>query len=275
MLSDPIYLTIPTEMGNLSEMPQLDIKDKAAVFFTVHFNSIEQGKNQRALADGSTGHVKWLNVRGECHDLKTHEPLGQTSFKLFLNTKGSFLTSQFAVLVGTYDHASGRCALNPQVHKRKDGKEEYTIPAINGRRLIAGLVRTDDWIRSTGEAVPQYSLACMLSDTGFSAKHVISNTFDEVTRDRDWEWFTRQLERQYDYQLQRAENNRIKPLPEGVSSYGVQQPAANPYNTRQQAPFGQNPPAPPEAVPGTYKPLSAADVNGMPVNEINEDEIPF
>lgn len=167
--------------------------------FKSAFTELREGKNEKELADGSWGHVVYINVTGECCDVKTHASVGKASFTLFLNTRAHFLASQIAALCGIYNKETDSSEYVPSCRTDKNGKEHWTIPALEGKEFIVGLAKSGTYTNQNNETYDQYALTGVLS-TGFvSATHHLEGRTDADTKMKDWERFKTALNKQIEY----------------------------------------------------------------------------
>ena len=204
-MDEAIYLDEPTEQVNVKDLPFMDVPDCAIVRFTIANNTLGEGKTVKELAGGKHGFVKFLSVNGEAFDTKTGESKGRLNLKLFLNTKVHFMASNFAACVGAYDPVTKRSQLIPEAKQTNAGETFYTVPAINGKSLIVGVVRGEDYMKSDGTTIPQYDLAGVLSEQMTSARHYINGICNPEVVKNDKNALFSAVNKQLEYQKQRKQ----------------------------------------------------------------------
>lgn len=272
MLNEAIILDEPTEMLSTRDLPYVDVQKSGEFFFTIASNTLAEGRKDVELRDGSRGHVKYVTLNGMCKDLRTQQVVGRMNLKVFLNTSNNYLASQLAALCSCFNKETGHSNLQPVRDQFNDGTEFWKIPQFNGRTVVVGVVRDQDYVRPSGEHIPQYSLAALLSEGFVNAAHFIKQKTDKQTMEHDWATFRRTLERAVQFKEERENQIATQAMAggAGVSIYGAAAAASNPYlngaaratQSAAASPIAQTAPA-------------TAAAPTAPVASAEPDEIPF
>lgn len=230
-MTDAIYFDEPTEQVSVKDLPYMDVPEYAIVRLTIANNTLGEGKTVKELAGGVQGYVKFLSVNGEAFNTKTGESMGRLNLKLFLNTKVHFMASNFAACVGAYDPVSKRSMFIPEAKQTNAGETFYTVPSINGKSLIVGVVRGTDYVKADGTTLPQYDLAGVLSEQMTSPRHYINGICNPDVVKADKEALFKAVQKQVEYQKTRSQqiaSQAYAATGAGVSSYGAGVQPLNP-----------------------------------------------
>lgn len=185
------------------------------------FTELKEGKKDKELCDGSWGRVVYVSMTCEACDPKTHDTVGKVFVTLFLNTKSHFLASQVAAFCGCYNKEKECSEYNPKVRTDKEGKEHWSIPALEKKTFIAALARSGSFINNKNESVDQYQLVGVLSTNFVTAAHFLAGKVDRDTALGDYKKLQKNLEGQIKYFKEQEKQQRDAAIGAGAgASYG-------------------------------------------------------
>lgn len=186
------------------------------------FSELKEGKKDKELCDGSWGRVVYVSLTCEACDPKTHDTVGKVFVTLFLNTKSHFIASQVAALCGCYNKEKECSEYNPKVRTDKDGKEHWSIPALEKKTFIGALARSGSYLNNKNESVDQYQLAGVLSKNFVTAAHELAGKTDRDTALADYKKLQKNLDGQIKFFKEQEQQQRDAAIGSGAgATYGA------------------------------------------------------